>query len=184
MLPLFREEAVAHATARLEGKVLLPSRLSAWLIGGVLTGALAIGGWFAATASYARTETARGWLAPSGDELVAELFVPSRAVGLVGTGQTVELKYDAFPSQRFGRHEATVDKVSLTVLSGGEAGVAGLGISEPVFKARGRLAVQTVQADGAAVPLRAGMLLSAAIVIDRRTLADRLFEPSYAVGRQ
>ena len=381
MLPLFRDEAVQHATASLDGKVLLPSRVSTWLVGGVLVGALAIAGWFAATASYARTETVMGRLAPESgavqatashggvvvdllvdegdrvlpdaplarirlpsrseiggnrfavmqtlekqrhatlsayeatmrglaaqrarlttrlaslqaeladveaqaaalpnarpefvalsrsgkaikreiedaagrldaipnakavasaekdaaigalderraqfdledeytvtspiggrvdalaaqvgqslaagssvavlaradDELIAELFVPSRAAGFVNAGQTIKLKYEAFPFQRFGRFEATVDNVSLTVLSPDEADMPDIGLgsrlSEPVFSAQGRLAAQTVQAYGASVPLRAGMLLSADIVIDHRTLVEWLLDPLYAVGR-
>ena len=64
MLPLYREEALRHATGRLDGKVLLPAPLSTWLIGGVLVAALVLAASFAATASYARSETVRGWLAP------------------------------------------------------------------------------------------------------------------------
>ena len=271
MLPLYREEALRHAAGRLDGKVLLPSPLSTWLIGGVLVAALVLAASFAATASYARSETVRGWLAPesgvvrvtalsggvvaellasegdrvapdaplasirplavgawgegparpdaleyivtapiggrvdalvvrpgqsltagspvavlvpSGDELVAELFVPSRAAGFINAGQTLKLKYEAFPYQRFGSQEATVDKVSLTVLAPEETGIPGMAFSEPVFSARGRLAAQTVQAYGASVPLRAGMLLSADVVIDRRTLAEWLLDPLYAVGRR
>ena len=59
-----------------------------------------------------------------------------------------------------------------------------MAFSEPVFSARGRLAAQTVQAYGTSVPLRAGMLLSADIVIDRRTLVEWLLDPLYAVGRR
>lgn len=262
MLPLFRDEAVRHATERLDGHVLLPSRLSTWLIGGVLVAALALAAWFAATSSYARRQTVSGWLAPEGgvvraivphegvlvdvlvgegdrvlsdtplarvqpprldaermytvtaptsgrvdtllarvgqfvaagssvavlaptdEELVAELFVPPRAAGFVSAGQTVRLKYEAFPFQRFGSQEATVDAVSSTTLLPDETGLPGLHSSEPVFRARGRLKAQTVQAYGRTVPLRAGMLLSADIVTDRRTLAEWLLDPVYAAGRR
>ena len=184
MLPLYREEALRHAAGRLDGEVLLPSPVSTWLIGGVLVGALALGAWFAATASYARSETVTGWLVPSGDELVAELFVPSHAAGFINAGQTLKLKYEAFPFQRFGSQEATVDNVSLTVLTTEETGLPGAAFSEPVFSARGRLAAQTVYAYGTSVPLRAGMLLSADVVVDRRTLVEWLLDPVYAAGRR
>ncbi len=273
MLPLFRDEAVRHATARLEGEVLLPARISTWLIGAVLLAALALAVWFAATSPYARRETVSGWLAPesgvvearathggvlaellvdkgdqvlagaplariqmsseaaataplarlnlegeytitssidgrvdallaragqilaagssvvvlapAGDELVAELFVPACAIGLVNAGETIKLQYEAFPVQHFGSQGATVETVSLTVLAPDEAGLLGTPgarSSEPVFSARARLAAQTVQADGASLPLRSGMRFSADVVIARRTLMEWLLEP-LAVGR-
>ena len=41
-------------------------------------------------------------LTPRGGALRAELYVPSRAIGFVKTGQRVRLLYDAFPYQKFG----------------------------------------------------------------------------------
>ena len=66
MQPLFRAEAVAHATQRLDGAVLLPAPLVTWGAVAFVVAVLALGAWFAATASYVRTESAQGWLAPDG----------------------------------------------------------------------------------------------------------------------
>lgn len=121
---------------------------------------------------------------PVGEELVAELYVPSRAAAFVAAGQPLRLKYEAFPFQRYGAQDGVVAEVSRTVLSPAETGTAGIGIAEPVFRVRGRLAAQTLDAYGASVPLRAGMLLSADIVVDRRTLLEWLLDPLYAVGRR
>ena len=41
----------------------------------------------------------------------------------------------------------------------------------------------SVQAYGQDIPVQPGMLLSAGIVIDRRTLVEWLLDPIYAVGR-
>ena len=41
-------------------------------------------------------------LTPRGGALRAELYVPSRAIGFVKSGQRVRLLYDAFPYQKFG----------------------------------------------------------------------------------
>jgi len=40
-------------------------------------------------------------IASEGQPLVAELYVPSRAIGFIAPGQPVRLLYDAFPYQRF-----------------------------------------------------------------------------------
>jgi len=66
MQPLFRAEAVAHATQRLDGEVLLPAPLVTWGAVAFVVAVLAFAAWFAATATYARTESAEGWLAPDG----------------------------------------------------------------------------------------------------------------------
>ena len=121
---------------------------------------------------------------PVGEDLVAELYVPSRAAGFVAAGQPLRLKYEAFPFQRYGAQDGVVTEVSRTVLSPAETGIPGVGLAEPVFRVRGRLAAQDLDAYGASVPLRAGMLLSADIVVDHRTLVEWLLDPLYAVGRR
>ena len=121
---------------------------------------------------------------PVGEELIAELYVPSRAAGFVAAGQPLRLKYEAFPFQRYGAQDGVVTGVSRTVLSPEETGIPGIRLAEPVFRVRGRLAAQRLDAYGASVPLRAGMLLSADIVVDRRTLLEWLLDPLYAVGRR
>ena len=176
MLPLFRSEAVAHAARGLDGRVLLPSRLPvsllALLLGAVLAGGIA----FASTATYARTEAASGRLVPTGGGLAAELLVPSSAVGLIRPGQAVELVYEAFPVRRFGAHTGVVTAVSATVLAPTEVAVPRLPLAGPVFRVDVRLAAQEVHARGTRVQLRAGMLLSAAIAVDRRPLLKRVFD--------
>ena len=121
---------------------------------------------------------------PVGEELVAELYVPSRAVGFVAAGQPLRLKYEAFPFQRYGAQDGIVTDVSRAVLSPDETGFPGIGLAEPVFQVRGRLAAQDLDAYGRSVPLRAGMLLTADIVVDHRTLVEWLLDPVYAVGRR
>ena len=121
---------------------------------------------------------------PVGEDLVAELYVPSRAAGFVTAGQPLRLKYEAFPFQRYGAQDGVVTEVSRTVLSPEETGIPGIRLVEPVFRVRGQLAAQDLDAYGASVPLRAGMLLSADIVVDHRTLLEWLLDPLYAVGRR
>ena len=45
-------------------------------------------------------------LAPSGEALVAELFVPLTALGLVTPGQVVTIRYDAYPIEEVGVFDA------------------------------------------------------------------------------
>ena len=66
MQPLFRAEAVAHATRRLDGDVLLPAPLVTWGAVAFVVAVLVLGACFAATATYTRTKSAVGWLSPNG----------------------------------------------------------------------------------------------------------------------
>ncbi len=49
-----------------------------------------------------------------------------------------------------------------------------------MFQIRAQIARQTIDAYGQAVPLQPGMLLTADVVLERRTLIEWLFDPIYA----
>jgi membrane fusion protein len=121
---------------------------------------------------------------PSGGRLEVELLAPSRAIGFIQPGQDVEVSLQAFPYQRFGTVPGTIRSVSSTVLGPNEVNFQGLKVEEPVFRIRVSLVRETVQAYGQAVPMQPGMLVSAEIVFDRRSLLRWLFDPVYAVGQR
>lgn len=116
--------------------------------------------------------------------LEAELYAPSRAAGFVREGQEVRLLYQAFPHQKFGTGEGVVTSVSRTVLAPAEIAIPGLQVQEPVFRVRVKLERDSVTAYGETLPLQPGMLLSADVVIDRRSLLEWLLDPLYAAGRR
>ena len=128
--------------------------------------------------------TAIAMLTPGESALEAELYAPSRAAGFVREGQEVRLLYQAFPHQKFGAGEGLVTSVSRTVIAPTEVAIPGVQFQEPVFKVRVRLARDSINAYGENVPLQPGMLLSADVVLDRRTLLEWLLDPLYATGRR
>jgi membrane fusion protein len=123
-------------------------------------------------------------IVPQGARLEAELLAPTRAVGFVRAGQEVSLMLQAFPHQRFGTVKGTVRTMSNTVLGPTEISIPGLSIQEPVFRVRVALPRDVIQAYGETVPLQPGMLLSADIVFDRRSLIQWLFDPLFAVAQR
>jgi membrane fusion protein len=123
-------------------------------------------------------------MAPAGSTLMADLYVPSRAAGFIRPGQRVNLMYQAFPYQKFGVGRGRVQSVSRTVLGPGETAIPGLEMKEPVFRVRVQLDSAVVSAYGQTLPLQPGMLLTADIVIDRRSLAEWLLDPIYAAKRR
>ncbi|WP_250656428.1 HlyD family efflux transporter periplasmic adaptor subunit [Alkalimarinus coralli] len=117
---------------------------------------------------------------PEGAQLQAELFVPSRAIGFISTQQSVKLQYQAFPYQRFGIYDGTVMKVTESILSPSDIPSL-LRLQEPVYRISVELDEQTVSAYGKALPLQAGMLLDADIIVDSRTLVEWILDPLYSL---
>tara|TARA_R110002073_G_scaffold2899_1_gene18731 strand:+ start:23266 stop:24528 length:1263 start_codon:yes stop_codon:yes gene_type:complete len=123
-------------------------------------------------------------LVAENEVVVAELYIPSRAVGFVHSGQEVRLRYQAFPYQRFGIGLARITQVSGTVITPADISQPALSIDEPVFRARAILDRQTIDAYREEIALQPGMLLSADVITDRRSMLQWLFDPIFAAGRE
>lgn len=124
---------------------------------------------------------------PEGSNLEAEMYVPSRAVGFIKSGMTAELRYQAFPYQKFGLHAARVREVATTSVRPEElptsaGALPGIASSEPIYRIRLELGQQTIRAYGSAMPLRSGMLVDASIVLERRKLYEWVLEPLFSVS--
>jgi membrane fusion protein len=117
-------------------------------------------------------------IVPTDSYFQAELFVPARAIGFVGPGQTVRLLYDAFPYQRFGSYRGTIESVATTMLSPAEMPGPLAGLSkEPGYRVKVTLERQSVDAFGREVVLQPDMTLHADIILERRSLIEWLLEP-------
>jgi membrane fusion protein len=119
-------------------------------------------------------------LVPANSRLQAHLFAPSSAVGFLRANQSVMLRFDAFPYQKFGHQVGQVLQVSRAPLQAAE--LAGLPLqggpgSEPLYRVTVALDRQTVQAYGEAQPLSPGMQLEGDVQLDRRRLIEWIFEP-------
>ncbi|WP_440054573.1 HlyD family secretion protein [Pseudoalteromonas sp. T1lg65] len=117
---------------------------------------------------------------PEHSELEAILFVPTRAYGFLEPDQTTRIRFQAFPYQRFGIYEGKISSVSKSILLPKEAQVP-VSLVEPVYQIVVKLDSQTVSAYGNEIPLQAGMLLEADVLVDSRSLFEWLFEPLYSI---
>lgn len=106
----------------------------------------------------------------------AELYVPSRSIGFVEPGQTVRVRYDAFPHRRFGVYEGKVLAVSKHVLLPSELTVP-IDSKEPVYRVTVDLQSQNVNAYGREFSLQAGMSLEADMILEKQTLIRWLLDP-------
>ena len=120
-------------------------------------------------------------LQPAQTALTVQLLVPARAIGFVETGQQLDIRFDAFPYQKFGIHSAHITQLSDTVLLPGELQQIPVSVKEPVYLIVAQLDNAQVQAYGRNFSLKSGMTLSADIRLEERSLLRWLFEPLYSL---
>lgn len=122
-------------------------------------------------------------LVPRGANLEAQLFTPSRSIGFLHVGQEVQLRYLAYPHQKFGSHRAKVTAISATPLPPGEMGYTPAdGSREPMYRIRAALASQAIGAYGRSEPLQSGMQVEADVLLDRRRLIEWIFDPLFSLA--
>jgi membrane fusion protein len=122
-------------------------------------------------------------ITPAGAQLVAQLLVPSSAIGFIHPNSRLKLRYDAFPYQEFGQATGSVTSISASALTPSEvAGLAEQRTDQPLYMVDIALDRQTISVYGAPEPLRAGLKLEASIMLDRRRLINWVIEPIYEAG--
>ena len=120
-------------------------------------------------------------LLPEDATLKAQLLVPVRSVGFIESAQKLNIRYDAFPHQKFGLFSGEVTHVSKTLLLPNEVLNSPVPISEPVYRVTATINNLDIQAYGKTFVLRSGMTLSADIELDERHILEWLFEPLLSV---
>lgn len=120
-------------------------------------------------------------LADGSSPLVAHLLVPVRAAGFIAPGQRLNIRYDAFPYQKFGLYHGEITRVAKTPLLPGELLNAPFTVQETVYRVEARLAEQGVLGYGQSVPLISGMTLTADVELAERRLWQWLLEPIYSL---
>lgn len=116
---------------------------------------------------------------PQNEDLHAQVYAPTRTAGFIELNQSVLLRVDAFPYQRFGTIEGRVKQVSGTALSPSEV-ISSIPITEAVYRLTVDLDQQSIEAYGASEALQSGMAVQADLVIDRRPLWRWLLDPLLA----
>ncbi|MNF52243.1 Colicin V secretion protein CvaA [compost metagenome] len=126
-------------------------------------------------------------IVPVGVPLQAELYAPSKAIGFISVNDSVRVRYQAYPYQKFGQYHGQVESISRTTLRASElAGITGSvpGLDddgEQYYRLRVRLDDQHVRAYGHPQPLHSGMLLDADVLLDSRKLYEWVLEPLYSL---
>lgn len=123
--------------------------------------------------------------------LEAQLFAPSRTAGFVAPGQSVYLRYAAYPYQKFGLYKGRITAISATPFAASELPpnlaqqlIAQAGSQEALYRINVQLEQQAVFAYGQNHPLKAGLTLDADVLQDRRRIWEWVLEPVLAARAQ
>lgn len=108
--------------------------------------------------------------------LAADVYVPSRAIGLIREGQVVRLLYDAFPHEQFGVASGNVESIAGFVSLPADVPQT-FGVREAAYKVRIAVDADYVTDRTGRHALRPGMSLGAEIVLEKRSLAEWLLAP-------
>ena len=123
--------------------------------------------------------------------VTAQLFAPSRTAGFVRAGQTVYLRYAAYPYQKFGLHTGHITSVSATPFAASELPpnlaqqiMAQAGSNEALYRINVKLDAQSIKAYGENVALKPGLTLEADVLQERRKVWEWVLEPVLAARQQ
>jgi len=106
---------------------------------------------------------------PNGEPLEAELLVPSQSVGRLQPGLEVKLRYKPFPHRRYGVYTGRLSTIAHSPVDTNDL-VAPVEPEISVYPVSVKLDRQTVEWREGTLPLRAGMVLEADIVLEREPL--------------
>ncbi|UCV16638.1 HlyD family type I secretion periplasmic adaptor subunit [Quatrionicoccus australiensis] len=121
-------------------------------------------------------------LVPQNETLRAEVWVSNEDIGFVRQGQPVKLKFAAFPFQKYGMVEGTVEHVSADAADNntgnGNSQTDPAKKNQPlVYKALVALKRLNLEMDGERFVLSAGMQTNAEIRLGDRTVMEYLLSP-------
>jgi len=124
-------------------------------------------------------------LVPQNEPLLAEVWVTNADAGFVQPGQLARIKIAAYPFQKYGLIDGTVEQISADAQ---DRSAAPEGTARPLpelaYRARVKLAANGLEADGRRLKLVPGMALTAEVHIGRRTVLEYLLSPIRKVAAE
>jgi len=119
--------------------------------------------------------TPLGGIAPRDARPVLRILIPEQDRAFLKEGQPARLKFKAFPYQRYGLIEGTLEYISPATKPLGQD-------KQPVYEGRVALARDHYQIGDTRYPLRYGMTAMAEVVVRQRRLIDLALDPFRQVG--
>lgn len=120
-------------------------------------------------------------IAPADARNVLHIEIPEQDRALLREGMAVRIKFNAFPYQRFGFIDGTLEFIAPSAVPSARSSQ-----QNPIPIYKGRVALErehfTLPDSDERIPLRYGMIAVAEIVVQRRRLIDLALDPLRAVS--
>jgi hemolysin D len=113
-------------------------------------------------------------IAPSDTQRILQIQIPENERGFLQVGQSVKVKFNAFPYQTYGSVAGRLDYISPAVVQGKEG-------APPTYEGKVQLERETIETTNGDVLLRYGMGGAAEIVVRKRRVIDLALEPFRSV---
>jgi membrane fusion protein len=120
---------------------------------------------------------------PKDSVLQAHLYAPSKSVGFIKEGDSVLLRYQAYPYQKFGQAKGKVKFVSKTSLVNSEI-PAFVNKGDSFYRVTVELESQIIFAYESKKTLLAGMVVEGDVMQETRNLYEWIFEPILGFARK
>lgn len=120
-------------------------------------------------------------IVPTNSNIEAKLLVPVSAAGFIQTGQNIDIRYHAFPFEKFGLYKGQITSISNSIIMPNEVHSSPIKVNQPAYLIKAKLMQKHVDAYGKQVKLKAGMTLSADVQLSERSLFEWLLEPIYSL---
>jgi len=172
-LPLVHQEKIRSLTSDLtttEQRVAEVSGRDSYVVRAPIGGEVAL--LEASVGQPAEPKRLQAEIVPKDHRLLAEAFVPAHSIGQVQTGQSVRIRYDTFPYQKYGVFKGTVTQVSHTALTSADNLMTPVPLKDTSYRITIALDRSDVTVNGKSVPLQPDMLLRADILLEKHTLAQ------------
>ncbi len=116
-------------------------------------------------------------LMPASAEMQIHLYANSKAVGFIKAGQTVKLRYQAFPYQKYGQFDGVVKSISLAPIEASELPIEQQATHEDKYRLVIAPERKELMIDSDARRLVPGMIVDASIYQETRKLYQWMFDP-------
>lgn len=122
-----------------------------------------------------QANTPLGGIAPLGARPILKTEIAEQDRAFLREGLPVQLKFSAFPYQRYGLIEGTLEFISPTTKASAQN-------KQPVFEGRVQLARDHYEVADTKYPLRYGMTATAEIIVRERRIIDLALDPFRKLG--
>ncbi|PHM27390.1 HlyD family secretion protein [Xenorhabdus innexi] len=126
-------------------------------------------------------------ITPRNQEIIAHLYIPNESIGFIKNGDIVNIKYSAYPYQKFGSFKAKIISISRTPMAIQEVKSIGLVLSsfkntnDPVYLVKAQIENQHIEVNKDKKSIEIGMTLDADILHEKRKLYEWMFESIFTI---